>query len=511
LFLGLIACCRATAAQEPDTASLIQQLTSPDAQERKNAIDALGDLGPAAKKAVPQLTKLLGDEDEHIRWHALRSLGAIGPDAAPAVDALAERLKDKSPVVRAYAAFALGRIGNASKPAAPALVEGIKDPDRLVRRECVRALRAMKLDPDVAIPLFVEMLNNAAPGELAPALGALAEGAAAAVPSLKKAIQDFPQARYWACLILAEIGPEAKEAVPELVACLKDDDAEIRREAIAALGRIGPSAKQAVPAIANALADQDAGVRYTAAYSLGVIGPEAAGAMAALQKLSGEKDPLMQIVSGWALLRLDPKNEASRKAIMELGLTCADHENPRVRAAVVNVLADLHQGEPEVTAALVKALADEQLPVVLTASNALVKAGAPSIAPLVEALGRSDLRANAAATLSRFGKDARPAVPALIKALEDDRAAVRREAVLALTAIGPDAQEAVPALLERLRGDSHWDVRRVSAKALGQIAAERPEVMAALRQATEDKDPDVRDAAKEAIQPKPPAKVEPKQ
>jgi hypothetical protein len=46
---------------------------------------------------------------------------------------------------------------------------------------------------------------------------------------------------------LGEIGPEAKDAVPELVEALDDEDMDLI--AVWALGRIGPAAIVAVPAI----------------------------------------------------------------------------------------------------------------------------------------------------------------------------------------------------------------------------------------------------------------------
>jgi HEAT repeat protein len=54
--------------------------------------------------------------------------------------------------------------------------------------------------------------------------------------------------------ILAEIGPEAKAAVPALLGALKDENGELRG---AALGAIGPGAKEAVPDLTKALQGKD--------------------------------------------------------------------------------------------------------------------------------------------------------------------------------------------------------------------------------------------------------------
>src|SRR5208337_1761933 len=71
-------------------------------------------------------------------------------------------------------------------------------------------------------------------------------------------------------------GPAA-DAVPALVAALKDDqDKDVRKQAADALRRIGPAAADAVPALVAALKDdQDKDVRKQAADALRRIGPAA--------------------------------------------------------------------------------------------------------------------------------------------------------------------------------------------------------------------------------------------
>jgi len=63
--------------------------------------------------------------------------------------------------------------------------------------------------------------------------------------------------RSYAASALGEIGKDAKDAAPALIAALKDQDAGVRRSAAAALGKIGKDAKDAAPALIAALKDQD--------------------------------------------------------------------------------------------------------------------------------------------------------------------------------------------------------------------------------------------------------------
>jgi len=56
---------------------------------------------------------------------------------------------------------------------------------------------------------------------------------------------------------------EAKAAVPDLIATLKDENSNVRRGAVEALGLIGAEATEAVPALIAALKDEDTYVRQS--------------------------------------------------------------------------------------------------------------------------------------------------------------------------------------------------------------------------------------------------------
>lgn len=75
-----------------------------------------------------------------------------------------------------------------------------------------------------------------------------------------------------------------------------------------------------------------------------------------------------------------------------------------------------------------------------------------SVDKLTEKLASKDrdARRDAAYQLSHIGKAAKPALPALIKALDDDDKQIWSDAIAAIAALGPDAQEAIPVLIERL-------------------------------------------------------------
>ena len=53
------------------------------------------------------------------------------------------------------------------------------------------------------------------------------------------------------------MGPEAKDAVPDLLERLGDDDPRVRKMAVRALGQIGPAAAAAVPELIRILQSSD--------------------------------------------------------------------------------------------------------------------------------------------------------------------------------------------------------------------------------------------------------------
>src|SRR5205085_10277926 len=75
------------------------------------ALQALINMGPQAKAAVPALIRDMKAGNEATRNASIRVLHAIGPDAIPA---LLEAMKDRD---NDYAWLALGQMGPKAKPA----------------------------------------------------------------------------------------------------------------------------------------------------------------------------------------------------------------------------------------------------------------------------------------------------------------------------------------------------------------------------------------------------------
>jgi hypothetical protein len=86
-------------------------------------------------------------------------------------------------------------------------------------------------------------------------------------------------ARLRAAYDLLIVKATAKDALPELIALLKDEEALVRGNAAYGLGCIGPDAQAAVPALLGLLKDKNALVRYSAAEAIGKIGMAAVPAL----------------------------------------------------------------------------------------------------------------------------------------------------------------------------------------------------------------------------------------
>jgi HEAT repeat protein len=91
----------------------LEQAKSADAKARKQAVEVLGNVGPADPAAIPTLTAALRDPDAAVRDAAVLALSKNGPAAAGAVTALEEATRDRDANVRAHALVAVDRVRGA--------------------------------------------------------------------------------------------------------------------------------------------------------------------------------------------------------------------------------------------------------------------------------------------------------------------------------------------------------------------------------------------------------------
>jgi HEAT repeat protein len=464
-------------------------LEGKDALPRVQAINALVQAGPEARRAVPALIgvfrdkdstflhplaavalsrigtdavtplqKALKDENFAVRGGAALALGLIGAAARPAVSELATTLKDRESLVRSAAAVALGRIGALARGATLALRAALADSDRTVRVESAAALWRVS-DETRGVDVLAAALKED---------GALAERAAS---------------------VLAEIGPRAKSVTGALKSALAAKSVRLRIAAAEAYYRVTKDAGSPLPVLEALIGEKDPGDRLAAVAALGSLGAEMKAATL-LAGLLRSKDADVRREAACALAERGSSLKESRAALEE-GL--ADRDTG-VRwwcaLALASDQGDIRKQEEELLrifrAALLrigdrepgKGIQDVQAPASARAVPALVDV-------LKNRPGR--LRLEAARSLGHLGIDVRVALPELLDALKGDDKAVRRAAA---EAIGTMGAEALPVLI-RLLGNADGRLREGAARALGQMGLPARSALPALLRLAKDPEPAV--------------------
>jgi len=114
-------------------ADWVGALKSSDPLLRRLGAYALGEIGPAAREAAPDLSAALQDPVRFVRVWAAAALARVAPSGGEAVGVLVANMKDEAAFVRSLAAWHLGRLGPAFPGIEQALIplqqlEGDKDP-----------------------------------------------------------------------------------------------------------------------------------------------------------------------------------------------------------------------------------------------------------------------------------------------------------------------------------------------------------------------------------------------
>jgi HEAT repeat protein len=290
---------------------------------------------------------------------------------------------------------------------------------------------------------------------------------------------------YYACLILRDIGPDAREATPALANLLRHARPEIRREAALALGAIGAAASTAEPQLAAALDNEL--TRDAATFALGQIGKVADSTETKIRTNAQSENKVLSTVSLWALVRFHPQDQQLTQKAAEQLINRLKDENAFVRLAAARALSSL-QLDPQITLPIFeRVLADSDEATTHHALDALASLGKSAVPRLTAALEHQRLRPQVAYILGQIGPDAAEATDSLAELAGDANARVSNETVFALAKIGPSAKAAVPKLLAALQkpecNNSHAIVY-----ALGKIGAKDQATRSAIASRLQDED-----------------------
>ena len=239
---------------------------NPDTLIAREAVVALGKLGPKAKDAVDDILKSL--DSKAVGYRGLQTLAAIGPDAKGAIAELTRRLADKTVQNRRYAADALGRIGPAAKGSIPALVKAFppladSDPFRVA---IVVAIAKLEGYPSRAVPFLKKCIVSSSPAVSSAAFTALGQlgdksrGAVSTLVIITEKPDRRPGGKPWQAIeALGNMGKVAEPAVSYLVKIIEaraetrgSPDKPIRMAAIEAVAKIAPTDRTVLAALKRA-------------------------------------------------------------------------------------------------------------------------------------------------------------------------------------------------------------------------------------------------------------------
>lgn len=210
---------------------------------------------------------------------------------------------------------------------------------------------------------------------------------------------------------IRQLSTGGSAAVPVLMALLEQSKsgdwvaAEVRWRAADLLGQIGTEARQAIPALLATAKDEDIHVSKVAITALGTVAPAAS---------AGEVVPAMKD----QLPRGGPVAVAAARTLSRFG--------PAAEPAIPALLQAMHDIDPEVRWNAIRTLGK---------IGPLAKRTVPELIAATKD-SDSLVREHAAESLGDIGPEAREAVPALIALLDDPVARVRRDAVRSLGQIG---------------------------------------------------------------------------
>jgi len=129
---------------------------SPSFMSQHFATIALGDLGPAAKPAIPMLLRVAANTNANpaMRMSAFEALSRIHAPPDLVVPVLMQALHDRNAMVRDEAIEYLGPFAGDAKSAVGTLVELLGNPDVNLRKLALQTLE--KIDPELAEKILGE-------------------------------------------------------------------------------------------------------------------------------------------------------------------------------------------------------------------------------------------------------------------------------------------------------------------------------------------------------------------
>ena len=227
-------------AKDFNLKTLIDMLSNEDDGVRSMAVHYLAILGEEAKAAEPKLRELLHDENKSLRIEAAFALHMIGADTNEAVPILIELAStsggDKD--IQLNVALVLSVLARKSKDIAQRVMDLLGDQSGILMHEATLALHfagylkeGQETESEIA-PHLITLFEHESPRVRFQATSLWAmiapkTGREIAIPLLRKMLQGSMSDIRGAAFALGFMGPDAKDAVPDLQSLLDRDPDEI--------------------------------------------------------------------------------------------------------------------------------------------------------------------------------------------------------------------------------------------------------------------------------------------
>jgi HEAT repeat protein len=237
---------------------------------RAVAIEALSYMGEAAVDAV--IPWLETGDDEH-RLMACQVLARVDEGTiAKSLEPLRKALRDESSKVRIEAARALGSAGTSAIPVYQYLVHALRDTDDEAREEVIQALiRIGPVGGKELINALTDKYWRSREGA-ARVIGTFSSLAETAKSNLIVGLSDNNvDVRLAVIQALSVLG---EEVVNDMIQQLRSNDVLQRSSGARVLAEIGPPAKSALPDLQKMLSDRDALIRAEAQKAILAISGE---------------------------------------------------------------------------------------------------------------------------------------------------------------------------------------------------------------------------------------------
>ncbi len=235
------------------------------------------------------------------------------------------------------------------------------------------------------------------------------------------------------------------------------------------LGEMGPDAREAIPALLDALDDDDANVRSCAACALIEVAPGDDRVIGVLsRKLFQDKEPwILSNVAG-RFYEIDSSNQAAIPLVLK---TLIEGSDPRARAYAANALGNFATSHGPAATSLTNALADVDPYVRIEAAESLQRMNGPVRNRPARWEGEvpaslDDIQTNGP-TLAEIYPELNGALPSLLRDLNATNNWTKVRAADAIWKVTHRRDLMVPVLVQVAKGGDAWQVASLMLASLG--------------------------------------------